>query len=180
MLPETARLRLRQFNFDDAAFIVRLVNTPAWIKFIGDRNVHNEEQARSYLEHGPMKSYRENGFGLCMVETKDPVVPIGMCGLLKRDSLDSPDIGFAFLPEYTGQGYAFEIAASTLEYARSFLCIEKISAITDAANERSIRLLKKLGMTFERNHSLQSDGKELMVFSMTLRPGTFATDIGAQ
>jgi RimJ/RimL family protein N-acetyltransferase len=73
-----------------------------------------------------------------------------MCGLLKRDSLDNPDIGFAFLPQYTEQGYALEIAAATLEHARSFLHIEKISAITDPANERSIRLLQKLGMTFER------------------------------
>ena len=92
---ETERLRLRKFTFDDTKFIIELLNSPGWIEFIGDRNVKTEDQAAAYLQNGPMKSYVQNGFGLSMVETKAGH-PIGMCGILKRDTLDNPDIGFAF------------------------------------------------------------------------------------
>src|SRR5688572_4300133 len=106
---ETARLRLREFTLEDTPFIIALLNSPGWLQFIGDRNVRTPEQARGYLEHGPFKSYRENGYGLCLVEQKESGNPVGMCGVLKRDTLDSPDIGFAFLPGFQGQGYALEI-----------------------------------------------------------------------
>src|SRR5688572_21540231 len=113
---ETQRLGLREFTRDDAVFIVELLNTPGWLQFIGDRNVKTKEQAIIYLENGPLKSYKENGFGSWMVELKEDKTPIGMCGILRRESLENPDIGFAFLPEYTGKGYAFEIASATLSY----------------------------------------------------------------
>ena len=95
---QTERLLLREFTEDDAAFIVELLNSPGWIQYIGDRNIKTEEQAREYLNNGPLKSYRQNGFGLYMVEKKDDHTPIGMCGIIKRDTLNNPDIGFAFLP----------------------------------------------------------------------------------
>jgi RimJ/RimL family protein N-acetyltransferase len=162
---ETERLRLRAFTKDDTKFIIELVNSPGWLKFIGDRNIRSEEQAKNYLENGPMKSYRENGFGLSMVETKDGRIKIGMCGIIKRDNLKNPDIGFAFLPQFTGQGYAFEIANATLTYATEILKLPAICAITVIDNERSIKLLEKIGLKFIRHFTFPHEDEELMLYS---------------
>ena len=162
---ETERLRLREFTLEDSDFIIELLNSPGWLEFIGDRNVRTADQARSYLENGPMKSYRENGFGLSMVEMKDYKKPIGMCGILKRDSLEYPDIGFAFLPTFQGEGYAYEIASQTLSYARQHLKIPKIAAITVPKNEKSIRLLQKIGLHFERTITLPGGSEELLLYT---------------
>src|SRR6187402_2508828 len=147
---ETKRLQLRQFEIKDAEFIVELVNTPGWLKFIGDRNVKITEDAIRYLQNGPMKSYQENGFGLWSVALKENRKQIGMCGILKRDSLENPDIGFAFLPEFIGKGYAFETALATVNYAKNKLGLKTLSAITIPSNEKSIRLLEKIGFTFTK------------------------------
>src|SRR5688572_30067332 len=114
----TKRLRLREFTPDDGEFIIELFNSPDWLKFIGDRKVKTIGQAQYYLENGPIKSYQQNGYGLYLVEKKDDAVPIGMCGILNRNTLDHPDIGFAFLPDYNGKGYALEIANATMTYAK--------------------------------------------------------------
>jgi len=106
----TERLVLRKFTVEDTAFIIELLNTEGWLKYIGNRNVKTTEQAKEYLQNGPMKSYEENGFGLALVQLKTNQKPIGMSGLIKRNYLEHPDIGFAFLPGYTGHGYAFEIS----------------------------------------------------------------------
>ena len=162
---ETERLRLREFTTDDTQFIVELVNSPGWLEFIGDRNIKSEEQAKIYLENGPVRSYRENGFGLSMVETKDKSIKIGMCGIIKRDNLDHPDIGFAFLPQFTGKGYAFEIARATLTFALNTLKLPVINAITLANNGRSIRLLEKIDLKFIKPFHFPNDEEELMLFS---------------
>ena len=99
----TERLQLRRFCFDDSEFIISLLNSEGWLKYIGDRNVKTKEQAENYLKNGPLKSYEQNGFGLSMVETRNGK-PIGMCGLIKRNYLEHPDIGFAFLPEFSSMG----------------------------------------------------------------------------
>ncbi len=161
---ETERLTLRQFELEDAKFIIELVNSPGWLEFIGDRNIRTEEAAVSYLRNGPIKSYRENGFGLWMVEMKDRT-PIGMCGILKRDNLENPDIGFAFLPEFMEMGYAFEIASATINYAKDKLNLKTICAITAPANEKSIRLLEKTGLTFIKTIFAPTDNEELLLFS---------------
>lgn len=111
---ETNRLILREFNPGDTIFIIELLNTEGWIKYIGDRNVKTDEDTIRYLENGPMKSYAAKGFGLCMVALKNNSKPIGMCGLIKREEMEDIDIGFAFLPAYTSQGYTHEIAKATL------------------------------------------------------------------
>jgi len=159
---QTNRCNLRHFTLNDTAFIVRLLNSPGWLKFIGDRNVRTEEDATYYLLNGPLKSYRENGFGLYMVELKNYQTPIGMCGLLKREYLEHPDIGFAFLPEYTGAGYAFEAAQGILKHATENLDLQHLMAITLPHNHASIRLLEKLGMKFLRNITAPSN-EELML-----------------
>lgn len=161
---ETARLRLREFTIDDTKFIIELLNSPGWLKYIGNRNVTTEEQAKTYLENGPLKSYIENGFGLWLVEKKDDDIAIGMCGIIKRDILDHPDIGFAFLPYFNGKGYAYEIASQTLIYAKDKLNISKIAAITVADNGKSIKLLEKTGFIFTRTICLP-DGKEVLLYS---------------
>lgn len=133
------------------------------MQYIGDRNVKTKEEAIQYLQNGPIKSYQQNGFGLSMVELKGDKQPIGMCGLLKRDTLDHPDIGFAFLPEHHGQGYAFEIAKTTLAFARKSLQIEKVLAITLPSNTSSIKLLEKLGFSYIRPFHLNRE--ELLLYS---------------
>lgn len=167
MIPilQTERLRLREFNTADATFIIQLLNSEGWLKFIGDRQIKTIEQAQNYLISGPMKSYSVNGFGLSMVELKNTHIPIGMCGLIKRDNLLYPDIGFAFLEEFMGKGYAFEVAEETINFAKKNLNKETIKAITLPTNVRSISLLKKLGMTFEKNFSFDGLTEELMLFS---------------
>jgi RimJ/RimL family protein N-acetyltransferase len=162
---ETERLRLREFTLDDSEFIIDLMNSPGWLKFIGDRNVRTIEQAEKYLENGPIKSYQENGFGLSMVERKDDGVSVGMCGILQRETLDTPDIGFAFLPAFNGKGYAFEIASAVMTYAKSNLGLSRISAITISENDRSISLLEKLGMMYRSKFSFPGSEEELLLYS---------------
>lgn len=161
---ESERLRVREFNTEDTSFIVELLNTPGWLEFIGDRNVRTDEQARSYLKNGPIKSYHDNGFGLYMVETKETTTAVGMCGILKRDTLDHPDIGFAFLPEYAGLGYAREIAKATLNYADNALNMPRLLAITKPNNRRSIRLLESIGFTFAETFRLKDETDHLLLY----------------
>jgi RimJ/RimL family protein N-acetyltransferase len=161
---ETDRLTLREFIPADAPFILELVNSPGWLQFIGDRNIKTTDQAIAYLENGPIKSYAENGFGLAMVEIKDGKIPIGMCGIIKRDNLDNPDIGFAFLPGFTGKGYAFEIANATLAYAAGQLQLPTIYAITVPYNIRSISLLEKIGLKFIKKIR-SPENEELLLYS---------------
>jgi RimJ/RimL family protein N-acetyltransferase len=162
---ETERLKLREFILADAGFIIELLNSPGWLEFIGDKNVKTTEQAINYLENGPIKSYALNGFGLALVEKKDDRKPIGMCGIIKRDNLENPDIGFAFLPDFSGNGYTFEIANATLVYAKEKLNLPKISAITLPGNSRSIRLLEKLGLKFIKPFCFPNSEEELLLFS---------------
>ena len=161
---ETTRLRLREFTADDTEFIISLFNSPGWLEFIGDRRVHTVPQARAYLENGPMKSYRENGYGLFLVERKDDGAAIGMCGLLRRESLEYPDIGFAFLPEYSGKGYAVEVARATLAWATDTLGIPAITAITLPGNLRSIHLLEKIGLRYLKDFSFPNSEEKLLLF----------------
>ncbi len=145
---QTDRLGVREITLKDTAFIMTILNTSGWLRFIGDKNVKTEKQAKKYIKEGPVKSYKNNGFGLWLVVRKEDGLAIGTCGILKRPNLKTPDIGFAFLPEFYGQGYAFEIATATLAYAKEQLHIPVVSAITLPDNTRSIRLLEKLGLKY--------------------------------
>ncbi len=163
----TEKLRLRELTEGDTAFIIELVNSSGWIKYIGDRNIKTPEQAKAYLENGPIKSYQENGFGLWLVETKHNKNPIGMCGLLKRNYLEDPDIGFAFLPEFIGQGYGFEAAAATLSLAKDQLKLRTLCAITMPTNHASIRLLEKIGLKFIKSFYPPDNHEELSLYQMS-------------
>lgn len=147
---ETARLHLHRFTEDDAAFVLRLLNEPSFLRYIGDRGVRTEEDARRYIADGPVAGYRRHGHGLLRVTRKADGADLGMCGVLRRDTLPEPDIGFSFLPEHWSQGYAFEAASAVMRHAREQLALGRILAITSLDNEPSIRLLGKLGFRFER------------------------------
>lgn len=163
---ETPRLTLRELNTDDAAFILTLLNTPTWLKFIGDRGVKNLDDARNYILNGPIKSYTEKGFGLYLMELKDWNTPIGMCGLIKRDFLPDPDIGFALLPEFEGKGYGYESASAVLTYGHKNLGMQKIAAITVKENVNSIHLLEKIGLRPEGTVVYPGTNEELMLFAV--------------
>src|SRR6185503_3122429 len=154
---ETERLILRPLTVDDAPFILTLLNEPSFLRYIGDKKVRNVEDARQYILTGPAASYEQNGFGLGLVELKESHTPIGMCGLLKREELPDPDIGFAFLPDYWNKGFAFEAAAAVLHDARERLRLQRILAITSRDNESSIKLLERHGFIFERVMKLSED-----------------------
>lgn len=147
---ETDRLTLRRYTLNDAEFIFRLVNDPSWLRFIGDKNVHNLDDARRYLREGPLDMYERFGFGMYRVEEREGGTPVGMCGLIKRDTLPDADVGYAFLPEFRGKGYAFEAAAAVLAHGNRDFGLQRILAIVSPDNAGSIRVLEKAGMKFER------------------------------
>lgn len=162
---ETNRLILRWLRPGDAEFLIRLLNEPSFLRYIGDRGVRNLADAHRYLLEGPLESYRQLGFGLYMVELKEGGVPSGLCGLLKREALADVDIGFAFLPQFWSQGYAFEAASAVMTHARLSLGLERVVAITSQDNASSARLLGKLGFVFERLIRLSDDEPELRLFA---------------
>ncbi|MBX7225014.1 MAG: GNAT family N-acetyltransferase [Chitinophagales bacterium] len=163
----TERLKIRKVTKEDAPFFVTLLNTPHWLKYIGNRNVHTVEDAEKYLDNGILKSYDTLRYGFYMVETKEGV-RIGICGLVKRDFLDDVDIGFAFLPEFEGKGYGFESAMSVLNYTQKNLQMERLVAITTRDNYSSQHLLEKIGMKYEREIVFPGDDTPLMLFGMFL------------
>jgi RimJ/RimL family protein N-acetyltransferase len=165
---ETERLILRPLTEEDAEFIFELVNDPSFIQNIGDRNVRTLEDAKRYITNGPVASYARNGFGLYLVELKDTGQPIGMCGLIRRSMLNDVDIGYAYLPRYWSKGYAIEAALAMKQYAREVIGLKRMVAVVDPQNTGSIRLLEKLGMTFDRMVKLAEDDIELKLFSIVL------------
>ena len=164
---ETERLLLRRLSSDDAEFILELLNQPSFLRYIGDKGVRTTEDAVRYIQTGPVASYERFGFGLYLVELKETGVPIGMCGLLKRDTLLDPDVGFAFLPDYWSQGYAFEAASSVMSYGREVLGLPRIVAITSRDNDASIKLLEKIGLKFEGLITPSEDLGEVRLFGTT-------------
>jgi RimJ/RimL family protein N-acetyltransferase len=162
---ETERLVLRRLSIDDAGFILELLNEPSFLRYIGDKGVRTTEDARRYILNGPVESYERNGFGLYLVELKDGGLPIGISGLVKRDALAHPDVGFAFLPAYWSKGYAFEATSAVLAYASEALGLTRILAITTIDNEASAGLLVKLGLKLERMIRLSEDEPQIKLFT---------------
>lgn len=159
----TERLRLRPLVGADAPFILELLNEPGWLRFIGDRGVRDLPAAQAYIENGPRAMYARHGFGLYCVETRDRALPLGLCGLLKRDNLEYVDLGFAFLERHQGLGYAREAAAASLAEARS-LGFAEVAAIINPDNHRSIRLLQGLGFRAAGLRRLAPETPEVSLF----------------
>jgi RimJ/RimL family protein N-acetyltransferase len=167
---KTSRLQVREFNHTDAESIIKLLNEPSFIENIGDKGVKNKQDAINYLDDGPIASYKKFGFGLCMVEllteanSIKSVVPIGVCGLIKREELDDVDIGYAFLPDYCGKGYAQESAIAVLDMAKNKFSLKRVVAITKVENQSSEKLLIKLGFHYDKRLALY--GVENKYFSL--------------
>lgn len=166
---QTERLTLRGLCETDAAFILKLLNEPSFLQFIGDKGVRTLDDARNYILLGPMEMYARLGFGLYLVQSKDDRRPMGMCGLIKRDTLPDVDIGFAFLPEFWRNGYAYEAAAAVLTYGKETFDLKRIVAITSPDNTVSGRLLEKLGLRFERMVRLAEGADEVRLFGADFR-----------
>jgi ribosomal-protein-alanine N-acetyltransferase len=164
VLFETPRLKVRPLTEGDLDFLVELLNTPGFLRHIGDREVRTRGDALRYLQVGPQASYARHGHGLYAVDLKDTMQPIGMCGLLKRDALDAPDIGYAFLPQHEGRGYAHEAAAATLRHAREVLGLPRVLAVVSPGNARSIRLLEKLGLRLAGQLKLPGYGGDSLLY----------------
>ncbi len=165
---ETERLTLREIDSAiDAEFIFELLNTPKFLKYIGDRGVGSSEQASTFIEDRYRQSYLDHGYGLYTVELKSDNTPVGVCGFVKRDHFEFADIGFAFLPEFEGKGYGFESANAILDHGRSKLGFTKVLAITSQDNDVSGKLLEKLGFHFERVVT-SPEGEDLKLFEKQL------------
>jgi [ribosomal protein S5]-alanine N-acetyltransferase len=164
---ESPRLRLRALRHSDASFILQLLNDPAFIQYIGDRKVRTLEQASQYIVNGPATSYRDHGFGLLLVELKSNGTPIGMCGLLQRNYLPDPDIGFAYLPDYRSQGFAKEAATAVIDDATKEK-MDRLLAIVQPDNASSLRLLASLGFDAGRQFKVAAGDETLLLLARTV------------
>ncbi|WP_429843178.1 GNAT family N-acetyltransferase [Brevibacillus sp. FIR094] len=162
---ETDRLILRWQTAEDADFVLKLMNEPSWIRFIGDRGLRTTEDARNYILNGAVAMYENHGFGLYLAELKEGNAPIGLCGLIKRDSLEDVDIGFAFLPAYWGKGYAYEAASAVLAHGKE-VGLKRIVAITNLDNASSANLLKKIGLHDKGMITLPNATEEVKFFAI--------------
>ena len=163
---ETERLILREFSEDDAEFILELLNDPSFIHNIGDRKIRSLDGAKVYIRNGPVASYTQHGFGLYLVELKETGESIGMCGLIRRETLENVDIGYAFLPRFWSRGYAVESAKAVRDYARDAVGVKRLLGITNPDNFPSIGVLEKLGMKFQKMIKLADEDIELSLFAV--------------
>ncbi|RAJ15001.1 GNAT family N-acetyltransferase [Olleya aquimaris] len=169
VVAETERLIIAKFTLEDAPFFIELVNTPKFKKYIGDRKVKTVEQAQERITNGHLKNYTELGYGFYKLLLKaENNKPIGTNGLTKRDTLELPDIGFAMLPEYENKGFGFESSKAILKLAKNTFKLKKIGAITLEHNVNSIKLLEKLGLSYEKKVKPFEDDAELLLFAKNL------------
>ena len=165
---ETARLRLRTITPDDAAFYHALVNDPSWIEHIGDKGIRSVEQARTAIIDGPVAMQQRHGHSLYVMERRSDGQPLGLCGLIKRDSLPDVDIGYAIRPAHFGQGYTFEAAQAVLAMAHERLGLKRVMGITNPGNASSIGLLLKLGLRFVEARQLPPEGRMTNIYAIEL------------
>jgi len=164
---ETERLALRHLDRGDEAFILALLNSRGFLENIGDRGVRTRDDAWGYIANSAQASYAKNGFGLYRAALKDTDEPVGICGLVKRDGLDEPDLGFAFLEQHWRKGYAVEASAGVLEHARE-LGLTHILAITALDNRGSIAVLEKLGFRYDKTIRLPTHDADSRLFTLDL------------
>ncbi len=167
---KTARLTLRRLELADAEFILTLLNQPSFVRYIGDKGVSDMACARAYLENGPLASYQRHGFGLYMASLTDGNAPVGICGLVKRETLADVDVGFALLAQYESRGYATEAADAVLHYAWRECRLRRVVAVAAPDNRASIAVIEKIGMRYEGMVRFDEDGTELKLFAVELPP----------
>lgn len=162
---ETERLRLVRFERAHAADLFRLMNDPDWLRFIGDRGIRNIDDAIVQIEARYDAHFREHGFGFCAVTDKQHGHMIGLCGLIKRDTLPEVDLGYALLPEFRGQGYVQEIALACLQYARQQLGRREVLAIVNDDNQRSIAVLTRLGFVYRGPYRVPLEERDIALYA---------------
>lgn len=164
----TDRLRFRRITEADAGFVFELYSTDTFKRFIADKNFQSAADARHFIVNSLAVMYATPGLGLMLAELKADGTPIGICGLIKRDSLDEVDLGFGYLPDYAGLGYGQEAAYSFIEFARQTLGLQRLVAITTSDNRASINLLVKLGFRFEKVHEQLAEQLTLDLYGLDL------------
>jgi ribosomal-protein-alanine N-acetyltransferase len=164
----TPRLQLRRLSSGDAALMLELMNEPPYYENIGDRGVRSAADARRYIEEKYISSYETHGYGLYLVELKDGLVPVGICGLVRRKTLDHPDVGFATLQRHWSKGYALEAARATLDFARGSLGLPFVYGVVTPKNARSIRLLERLGLRYQRTIEAQGNSPDSLLYGIEL------------
>lgn len=167
---QTERLQLRCFDEHDADFIVELLNDPGWLLHIGDRGVRTADDARAWIATRLVDAYQRLGFGFWAVQRRGETGLIGLCGLIKRDTLPEIDVGYAFLPGYRGQGYACEAVRGCLQYGHEVLGLDRILAITTADNIASQRVLQSAGLRLEDRRTLAGEQRESWVYAWGAPP----------
>ena len=165
MITESERLILREIEQADGEFILELLNDPAWIRFVGDRNLRSVADAHEFIRTRFEPAYREHGIGLWLVLEKATGASIGICGLVNRAGMDDIDLGYALLPQHRGQGYAFEAASASLQYGYDRLGLSRIVAMTSPQNTSSCGLLERLGFQYERRVVLPGEQEELLLYA---------------
>ncbi len=166
----TERLALRRFTHADAEFLLRLLNEPAFLKYIGDKGIKTLADAHDYIEQGPLTSYAEHGYGPYRVDRVADGATVGMCGLFKRENLSLPDLGFAFLERFFGNGYATESSLAVILYGREVLRLAELAAVVDPGNRRSIALLEKLGFREEGIYRMPGEDQNLLYYLYRFEP----------
>ena len=166
---DTQRLRLRELTLADAPLMLAVWNDPAFIRFVGDRGIRTVEDAQEAMTAGALRLYRDFGYGPYGVTLKGEGTSIGICGLFRREGLDDPDIGFAILPGFCGNGYAYEASQAVMDFARNTLEIPYLAAIVSPANEASVGLIRKLGLRFERMHRMTGDDEDVAIYGIRLQ-----------
>lgn len=165
---ETDRLILKPFAVTDAGFLLTLLNSPKWLQYIGDRNVHTEKEAVDYINVRMITQLERLGYGNNLVIRKEDNMPMGACGLYERPGLPMVDIGFAFLPEFEGKGYGYEAASRLLQAGKKDFGIKRVCAIVTKENLASQKLLDKLGLHFIKNIFMEGEKEELMYYEKEL------------
>jgi len=164
----TRRLSVHALGLEDAAFVARLLNEPGFVRFIGDKGVRSETDARRYLEDGALADYRAHGYGAYLVRTLDGGEAVGICGFYQRSNLDCPDLGFAFSESAWGRGYAVEASTALLDYGRDTLRLDEVAAIVNPDNARSIRVIEKLGFAADGSFRMPDDNEALRFYRRRL------------
>lgn len=158
----TKRTTLKKLENEDRLFILELLNTDGWIKFIGDRNIQNEEDALEYIE----KINSNSAITYWVVHLNENANKLGIITLIKREHFDFYDIGFAFLPQFENNGYAYEASDAVLNFIIESTDLKTILATTILENKSSIKLIEKLGLSYYK--SVNDNNNELSVYKIDL------------
>jgi len=162
----TPRLRLRWMSEEDAGLALAVWNDPDFMHHVGDRGIRTLEEARNAMRGGMLKHYAQFGYGPYLLELREGGPPMGLCGLFKRENLQDPDIGYALLPGFRGQGYMFEAAQGVLVHARDDMGLPRLKAIVSLANTASVRLLEKLGMRAQGELRMPGEDEDVMLYGI--------------